>query len=100
MEKLKKITQIVLKILSEDEEARKNDMHLSLKVHEFIYPGIKDMPLHEVLDLINLGALPNWECIGRARRKMQERHPELRDEFVSDLRYAEEEKYRQFFARS
>jgi hypothetical protein len=96
MEELKKISKIVLKILKEDEVARKNEMHLYLRVHETLYPGIKDMALHEILDLMHLGKIPNWESIGRARRKVQQKHPELKDKETAHYRELEEEKYKEF----
>lgn len=96
MEELKKISKIVLKVLQEDEQARKNEMHLYLRVHEMIYPGIKDMALHEILDLMNLGKIPNWESIGRARRRVQEKYPELKDEETAYYRELKEEEFKEF----
>jgi hypothetical protein len=96
MEELKKISKIVLKILQEDELARKDDMHLFLRVHETLIPNVCNYNTKVVLDLIRKKKLPSWESMSRARRKVQEKHPELRDEIVSNFRYAEEEKYKEF----
>jgi hypothetical protein len=96
MEELKKISQIVYKILKEDELARKDDMHLFLRVHETLMPNIGNFNTKTVLDLIRRKKLPSWESMSRARRKVQEKHPELRDEVISDFRYAKEEEYKEF----
>ena len=96
MEELKRISQIILTILKEDELARKDDMHLFLRVHETLMPNICNYNTKVVLDLIRKKKLPSWESMSRARRKIQEKHPELRDEKISRFRYEEEEKYREF----
>lgn len=96
MEQLKKISKIVLKILKEDELARKDDMHLFLRVHETLIPSIGNYNTKTVLDLIRQKKLPSWESMRRARQKMQEKYPELRDEETAKYRYLEEEKYKKF----
>lgn len=96
MEQLMKTANIILKILKEDELARKDDMHLFLRVHETLMPNISNYNTKTVLDLIRRKKLPSWESMSRARRKMQEKYPELRDTETAGFRYAEEEKYREF----
>ena len=96
MEELKKISKIVLKILQEDELARKDDMHLFLRVHETIIPNVCNYNTKVVLDLIRQKRLPSWESRSRARRTVQEKHPELKDEETAHYRKLEEEKYKEF----
>lgn len=96
MEQLMKTANIILKILKEDELARKDDMHLFLRVHETLMPNISNYSTKTVLDLIRRKKLPSWESMSRARRKMQEKYPELRDTETAGFRYSEEEKYREF----
>lgn len=97
--KLKNISKIVLKVLKEDIESRKNDLRLFLKVQENYIPNIGQANLRDVYGLVERGMLPSFEGMRRARQKIQEKNPELKDTETEYYRAKEEEKYLEF-ARS
>ena len=99
MSELKRTSTIVLKILKEDERARKDDNYLIKRVHEVVLPGASELTLNQVLGLITRKELPCFESIRRARQKAQEKHPELTDVDTLIHRADKEEEYREF-ARS
>ena len=95
MAKLNKISNIVLRVLTEHEEARKDDFILVRYVlDELGVPSNFDM--RTMLHNHVIFGLPSFESITRARRKVQAEYPELKDAKAVEIRAAEEEEYREF----
>lgn len=95
MAKLDKMENIVLRVLSEHEDARKDDFILiSYVLDELGVPSNFDMRtmLHNHL----LFKLPSFASIPRARRKVQKENPELKDAKAVEIRAAEEVEYKEF----
>ena len=94
MAKIAKTQNIVLEILQENEETRKDDYILILEVFKrFVSPRTQIKTIcckHKQL------GLPSVHTIVRVRRKLQELHPHLKDEETIKIRKEEEEKYKQY----
>lgn len=80
---------------------RSNDMLLYLKFAETIESEFKtrilSRPFGEVIANMEEFNLPSFGSVGRARRKLQELHPELRAvEAVQEYRAELEEEYREY----
>ena len=74
---LKTITAIVKDILEHDPKARNSDEYLYLKVCEKVGGMYMNLSFWNVLLHRKAYGLPPYESVGRARRKLQETHPEL-----------------------
>ena len=72
---LNTIESKVLNILIVNPEARDNDRLLFV---EYIKRHNPDLVKRGYAEVMLSGELPNYEGITRARRKLQEKHPELR----------------------
>lgn len=97
MQKLKTIESKVKAILEKDEEARNDDMVLYLKVCNCCLKDTGAMPFAEVMLQHRYLGLPSIESVGRTRRKLQEKHPELLGSLrTQKLRAAQEKVYRQY----
>lgn len=97
MRNLKTIEGKVKAILEKDEEARNDDMLLYLKVCNTFLKGTGAMPFAEVMAQYKYLGLPNFESVGRTRRKLQEKYPELMGNVrVRQLRASREKDYRQY----
>lgn len=95
MAKLDKIKNIVLRVLENNTEARKDDFVLfSLVCDEMGVPSNFD--LRTMLNNHRLFGLPSWESVSRARRKIQAEMPELKDAEMAEIRKAEIEDYKEF----
>lgn len=95
MAKLNQLKNIVTRILTEREDARKDDFILfSYVLDEMGVPLNFDMRtmLHNHI----IFGLPSFESITRARRKVQEENPELKDLKAVEIRTAEQEEYKEF----
>lgn len=93
--RLKKLTEVVEEILRTDELARKDDCYLILEVIRRIYP----FEIGKTFANVMLGAQEkgiSFEGITRARRKVQQKYPELKDRKTEEIRKKEEEEYREF----
>ena len=77
MDSLKTIEGKVRRILEKDEEARNDDMTLYLAVCNSCLKGAGAMPFAEVMAQHKYLGLPSFESVGRTRRKLQEKYPEL-----------------------
>ena len=101
MEKLGKITDDVKEILEKDAAARDSDNVLMYK-----YLGIIGNRINVDFDRVsvtsffkNVGknGIPSLETVGRCRRKLQEKHPELRgSEYVERKRREREDDFRSY----
>ena len=97
MRNLKTIECKVKAILEKDEEARNDDMLLYLEVCNTCLKGTGAMPFAEVMAQYKYLGLPNFESVGRTRRKLQEKYPELAgNSRVKKLRKSREQDYRRY----
>lgn len=95
MSKLNKIKNIVLRVLENNTEARKDDFVLfSLVCDEMGIPSNFD--LRTMLNNHRLFGLPSWESVSRARRKIQAEQPELKDAEMAEIRQEEIKEYKEF----
>lgn len=95
MAKLNKISNIVLRVLDQHKDARKDDFILfSYVLDELGVPSNFDM--RTMLRNSVIFGLPSFESVSRSRRKVQAAHPELKDAKAVEIRAAEEKEYREF----
>lgn len=97
MKRLKTIEGRVKDILLHNEKARDDDMTLYVCVCRSCVPDIATLPFETVMLNYKSFGVPNLESVGRARRKLQEKHPELIGSArVQKLRAEQEKVYRQY----
>ena len=97
----KTIKELVQGILLENEEARNSDKVLYMRVlAEYAVKDKEDylkMPTWVFWSTVYGTKVPSIESVGRCRRKIQEKYPQLRaSEEVQASRKALEEEYREF----
>ena len=80
MGKSKKIKNVVEEILETREDARKNDDLLYLYVCERLNEETPFLPLRSFLKLRKEIGLPDFESVGRVRRRFFEKRPDLKPE--------------------
>ena len=85
MSKLIKIEEIVEQILRQDEYARNNDVYLILKYISKVYPYEISKRFEEAMNNVSKKGL-SFESITRARRKLQNKYPELKNKKVANYR--------------
>ena len=93
MERLKKIEDVVEKILDIRKDTRENDDVLYLCVCEYFHRGVSSMTLKNFLKSRNEMSCLNFASVVRARRKIFERRPELKPDKITKLRKDMEEVY-------
>ena len=95
MGKILKVEERVRKILVHNPRTRNDD---NLLIYEYLstYHDINNVSDKELLLNSKQLGIPSFETITRARRKVQEKHPELKDEETAHYRKLEEEKYKEF----
>lgn len=93
MERLKKIENVVEKILDMRTDTRENDDVLYLCVCEYFHRGVSSMTLKDFLKARNKMSCPNFASVVRARRKIFERRPELKPNKITKLREDMEDVY-------
>ena len=96
MAKLKVIEDLVLKVLENYPETRKDDYLLMAKVCETVRPDIMTESFGKVLYNYQRSGAPNWKSVERARRKVQSKHPYLKDDNTANARVIEEMRYREY----
>ena len=97
MKNLKTIEAKVKAILQKNEDARNDDMTLYLIVCNTYLKGAGAMPFAEVMEQYKYLGLPSFESVGRTRRKLQAKYPELAGNArVRRLRAEGEKAYRQY----
>lgn len=94
MARLKIIEPQVKEALINNKLTRGDDYILYLEVLKQ-YIDV-DMSLNDVLKNHEILGIPPFESVTRARRKLQEIYPELRDEKKSKIRAKEEQEYRDY----
>lgn len=94
MSRIAKIEPLVHKALIDKPVTREDDFKLVLEIYkEFLPKGAMfevALEYHEVL------GLPSFGSITRARRKLQAKHPELKNETAVEIRAKEETEYRAY----
>ena len=95
MAKLNQLKDIVTRILTEREDARKDDFVLfSYVLDEMGVPLNFDM--RTMLHNHVIFGLPSFASITRTRRKVQKENPELKDAAAVKIRTAEQKEYKEF----
>ena len=92
MSKLIKIEEIVEQILRQDEYARNNDVYLILKYVSKVYPYEVGKRFEETMNYVSKKGL-SFESITRARRKLQSKYPELKNEKIANFRDKKQKEY-------
>ena len=97
MKNLKTIESKVKAILQKNEEARNDDMTLYLIVCNTCLKDAGAMSFAEVMEQYKYLGLPSFESVGRTRRKLQAKYPELAGNArVRRLRAEGEKAYRKY----
>ena len=90
--RLKNLERTVEEILRTDKLAQKDDCYLILEVIRKIYPFEVGKTFAQVMfDAKSKGI--SFESITRARRKLQKKYPELKDEETAEIRDKEQQEY-------
>lgn len=98
MARITKVQPIVYEALLTRPETRADDYILVLEVYKHYISA--EMSLKTVLEHhIELG-LPSFASILRARRRLQEKYPELVNETAAEIREGEREEYRAYALNS
>ncbi len=101
MDSLKTIEGKVRAVLQKNEDARNDDMVLYLALCNFYLKDAGTMPLAQIMTKHRELGLPSFESVGRTRRKLQERHPELLGNVRKQkIRAAGEKAYRKYAKES
>ena len=101
MDNLKTIEGKVRAVLQENEDARNDDMVLYLALCNLYLKDAGAMPLARILLSHNELGFTSFESVGRTRRKLQERHPELLGSLRKrKIRAAGEKAYRKYARES
>jgi len=94
---IKELTKTVEPILRRSNLARNSDISLYTEICKAICPDCLNKSFLFVLEHHNELGMPNYESVGRVRRKLQELYPELRsDKQVQIEKMKKEEEYREF----
>ncbi len=96
MAKLKKIEEVVEKILDSKIDARENDDILYVYVCEDFYKGTSSISFKDFFFTRNQIGCPNFASVTRARRKIFEKRPELKPEKVTEGRKEMELVYKEY----
>lgn len=92
MQKLMKVEEIVEQILRKDEYARNNDVYLILKYVSRVYPYEIGKKFEEVMTNVSKKGF-SFESITRARRKIQNKYPELKNNKIANFRVKKQKDY-------
>lgn len=101
MDSLKTIEGKVRAVLQENEDARNDDMVLYLALCNLYLKDAGAMPLARILLNRKELGLPSFESVGRTRRKLQEKCPELLGSVrMQKIRAKGEKAYRRYAKES
>ena len=92
MQKLMKVEEVVEQILRKDEYARNNDVYLILKYVSRVYPYEIGKKFEEVMTNVSKKGF-SFESITRARRKIQNKYPELKNNKIANFRDKKQKDY-------
>ena len=85
MQKLIKVEEVVEQRLRQDKYSRNNDIYLILKYITKVYPYEVGKRFEEAMTNVSKKGL-SFESITRARRKIQNKYPELKNDKVANFR--------------
>lgn len=101
MDNLKTVEGKVKAILQKNEDARNDDMVLYLALCNLYLEDAGNMPLAEIMTRHKEIGLPSFESVGRTRRKLQEKYPELLGSVrMQKIRAKGEKAYRRYAKES
>ncbi len=92
MRKLIKVEEVVEQILRQDKYSRNNDIYLILKYITKVYPYEVGKRFEEAMTNVSKKGL-SFESITRARRKIQNKYPELKNDKVANFRDKKQKEY-------
>ena len=92
MRKLIKVEEVVEQILRQDKYSRNNDIYLILKYITKVYPYEVGKRFEEAMTNVSKKGL-SFESITRARRKIQNKYPELKNDKVANFRNKKKKEY-------
>ncbi len=92
MQKLMKVEEVVEQILRKDEYARNNDVYLILRYISKVYPYEIGKKFEEAMTNVSKKGL-SFESITRARRKLQSKYPELKNNKIANFRDKKQKEY-------
>ncbi len=92
MQKLIKVEEVVEQILRQDKYSRNNDVYLILKYITKVYPYEVGKKFEEAMTNVSKKGL-SFESITRARRKIQNKYPELKKDKVANFRDKKQKEY-------
>lgn len=97
MRKINEVYKKVENVLRDIPRTRESDPLLIAKIDMIINPVVADMPYSMVMTNRAQFGLPSTESIVRARRKAQEKFPELKpSKAIQDIRLDEQIEYENF----
>lgn len=95
LDKLIRLDKIVEEVLREDTQARKDDNYLIFKVVQITNPELAGSTFANVMFSAKSKGI-SFESITRARRKVQQRYPELVDCETESARQVEQIEYMEY----
>lgn len=102
--KLAQIQGIVLDLLQSDNRCKKDDLYLYSRAIEVITRnnGTYSSEIKLLVALLQkCGAdLPKFSTVMRSRQSLQSNNPELKDNYIAEMRKEQEQDYRDFFGRA
>ena len=96
VEKLKKLENVIKPILENQPQTREDDFLLYAEVIKEYRPDLLSVSAQQFLLWHKELKVPNIKSVERARRKVQEKHPELATERAKRRRATEQEAYMQY----
>jgi hypothetical protein len=96
VEKLKKLENVIKPILESQPQTREDDFLLYAEVIKEYKPELLNLSARTFLVGHNELNVPNIKSVERARRKVQEKHPELASERAKRRRAIEQQAYVQY----
>ena len=95
-EQIYKLEEVVIAILEESIQARKDDFYLIACFLEKVRPYVSNQSITYVLKHAKELEIPPFESITRCRRKVQERYPELKDTKTAEARFEQTTEYEKY----
>lgn len=95
IERLRNLEKVVEGILRKSELAREDDCYLILEVIRELYPFEVGKTFAQVMFNAKSKGI-SFESITRARRQVQKKYPELKNNEVAEIRDKEQDEYRKF----
>ena len=93
--RLRNLEKVVEGILRKSELAREDDCYLILEVIREMFPYEVGKTFAQVMFSAKSKGI-SFESITRARRQVQKKYPELKNDKVAEIRNKEQEEYKEF----